>query len=134
MRTTLPSAFPRRWSFPTRKDTSFTDIQIALMINLGDSWFVFLLQPVLFNICIQCCRSGSGIQSFFDPLIEDPYPGFGMETNPDSGIGIRNEHRRTFFPRAQKQLFGFKILKFFDADANPDAVSGIFFIQSLGRN
>jgi hypothetical protein len=49
-----------------------------------------------------------------------------METNPDSGIGIRDEHRRTFFPRAQKQFFGFKILKFFDSDANADAVSGSF--------
>jgi hypothetical protein len=56
-----------------------------------------------------------------------------METNPDSGIGFLDEHRRTFFPRTQKQFFGFKILKFFDADANADAVSGIFLIQDLGR-
>jgi hypothetical protein len=37
---------------------------------------------------------------FFDPWILDPYPGFGMEPIPDSGIGIRDEHRRTFFLRA----------------------------------
>jgi hypothetical protein len=37
---------------------------------------------------------------------------------------------RIIFPGAYKQFFGLKILKFFNADADPG--SGIFFIQGPG--
>jgi hypothetical protein len=34
-----------------------------------------------------CCRSGSGIQCFFDPWIRNPDPGYKIEKN-GSGINI----------------------------------------------
>jgi hypothetical protein len=115
MRTTLPSTFPRRWSFPTRKDTSFTEIQIALMmIILRDFWFVFLLQPVLCNICVKCYGSDAFISPRSGIRIRD------LEwKNSDTGFGIRDEHPRTFSRRLRNSFSGLKYLKFFDADPDP---------------
>jgi hypothetical protein len=59
-------SFPEEMELPNKeRHQLFTDIQIALMINLRDFLFVFLLQPVLWSICVQCC--GSGIRYFFNP-------------------------------------------------------------------
>jgi hypothetical protein len=51
-----------------------------------------------------------------------------MDKKSRSGSGINIPDH--IFPRAYKQLFGFKILKFFDAD--PDPGSGIVFTLDPG--
>ncbi len=59
-----------------------------------------------------------------DPVpVDDPSePGWVKNQDTDPGSFI--------FQRAQKQFFGQKILKFFDADADPR--SGIFLTRELG--
>jgi hypothetical protein len=56
----------------------------------------------------------------------------GKKSRSGFGIRIRDEHHGSYFrlPRAQKQFFGLKILKFFDAD--PDAGFGIFLTMDPG--
>jgi hypothetical protein len=57
-----------------------------------------------------CCGSGSGIRCFFKFWIWD---------GKKSGTGIRDEYPRSFF-RELRTVLGLKILKFFDADPDPD--------------
>jgi hypothetical protein len=65
-----------------------------------------LLKAIEF-VC-HCCRSGSGIQCFFDPRIRNLDPGYKIEKN-----GLEINISDYIFPRAWQQLFGLKILKFF---------------------
>ncbi len=57
---------------------------------------------------------GYGIRCFFDPWIQirDPNAGSGMGNNSDPGWTSQ-----IIFPRAYKQFFGLKMLKFSDADS-----------------
>ncbi len=61
-----------------------------------------------FPLHIQCCGSGSGIRD----------PGWVKNQDPGSGINISE---------SLETIFGVKILKFFDADADPDSGSGSLF-------
>ncbi len=85
--------------------------------------------------CETCHFSVSRIRDsvpFFDAYIQDT--GWVQSQDPDpgsgSGIRIRDNHPGSYFRERRKQFFGLKILKFFDADADPGF--GMFLIRDPG--
>ncbi len=43
------------------------------------------------------CTVTDRIRYFFDPWIQDPESGSGMDKNPEPGSEIRNEHPGSYF-------------------------------------
>jgi hypothetical protein len=82
------------------------DLDAVIVLEPGESLKKhrnYVNFPRLFVVFVviltQCCGSGSGIQSLFDP-----------------GIRIRDEQPGSYFRELRNNFFGLKILKFFDAD------------------
>jgi hypothetical protein len=73
-----------------------------------------MVSDKIFRYYYQCCGSGSGIRSLFDPRIRDP--GWVKNQDPDPGSWIRDEQPVSYFLELRNYFFGLTILEFFDVD------------------
>jgi hypothetical protein len=57
--------------------------------------------------------------------VADPDPGSGALWTPGSGMGKKSRSGfapKSYFPELRKSFVGLKLLKFFDADPDPESV------------